>query len=157
MGLEATPVLMEEMVVVVAVAIRVVAQAQQVKVTMGITVVQPLTVAEEQVRLEVLAAQLHLGVTVSGGNGTANNITGSNVTRAAGGSANSSSAGGANTGNGGGSSGVSRGAGGSGIVIFRYITGEATNKGITVSGGASSASGVYTVLSFTSSGTLTLS
>jgi hypothetical protein len=48
-------------------------------------------------------------------------------------------------------------AGGSGIVIIRYVTAEASDLAITVSGGTSSANGVFTVVSFTSSGTLTLS
>lgn len=95
--------------------------------------------------------------TTSAGAGVSSNITGTNTTRAAGGFANSSGAGGANTGNGGGTSGSTSAAGGSGVVIFRYVTAEATNAGITVSGGTATTNGVYTVVTFTSSGTLTLS
>ena len=49
-------------------------------------------------------------------------------------------------------------AGGSGVVIFRYLTADATKQGlsITATGGSSSVSGDYTVWSFTSTGTVTV-
>lgn len=114
----------------------------------------------------------------AGGNGTANSITGSSVTRAGGGgsgainppgTASNGGTGGAgngtkttpggnataNTGSGGGGSGdafSTSGAGGSGIVIVRLLTADWGS----ISGGTQTTDGAYTVVSFTSSGTLTL-
>ena len=70
-------------------------------------------------------------------------------------------AGTANTGGGGGG-GASGGAaysgktGGSGIVIFRYRTADASSAGISVSGGTVTTSGGYTIHSFTSTGSTTV-
>jgi hypothetical protein len=48
------------------------------------------------------------------------------------------------------------GAGGSGIVIFRYLTSDASSAGITVTGGTITSSGGYTIHSFTSTGSTTV-
>jgi hypothetical protein len=64
-----------------------------------------------------------------------------------------------NTGGGGGGSGGTGGtsaAGGSGIVIFRYRTSDASSAGISVSGGTVTTSGGYTIHSFTSTGSTTV-
>jgi hypothetical protein len=47
------------------------------------------------------------------------------------------------------------GAGGSGIVIFRYITSQ--SSGLQIVGGTKTTSGDYTIHSFTSTGTTTVS
>jgi hypothetical protein len=64
-----------------------------------------------------------------------------------------------NRGNGGGG-GVSQiiggTAGSSGIVIFRYLTSDASSAGISVSGGTVTTSGGYTIHSFTSTGSTTV-
>jgi hypothetical protein len=46
-------------------------------------------------------------------------------------------------------------AGGSGIVVFRYLTSQ--NPGMQISGGTRTTSGDYTIHSFTSTGTVTVS
>jgi hypothetical protein len=46
--------------------------------------------------------------------------------------------------------------GGSGIVIFRYLTSDASSAGISVSGGTVTTSGGYTIHSFTSTGSTTV-
>jgi len=69
------------------------------------------------------------------------------------------SAGTANTGGGGGGARFTDpqgGAGGSGIVIFRYLTADAASAGISVSGGTVTTSGGYTIHSFTSTGSTTV-
>jgi hypothetical protein len=48
------------------------------------------------------------------------------------------------------------GTGGSGIVIFRYLTSDASSAGISVSGGTITSSGGYTIHSFTSTGSTTV-
>jgi hypothetical protein len=48
------------------------------------------------------------------------------------------------------------GNGGSGVVIFRYLTSEASFAGISVSGGTVTRSGAYTIHSFTSTGSTTV-
>jgi hypothetical protein len=58
-------------------------------------------------------------------------------------------------GGGGGSSSQNGGAGGSGIVIFRYLTSQ--NAGLQISGGTITTSGNYTIHTFTSTGTTTVS
>jgi hypothetical protein len=47
-------------------------------------------------------------------------------------------------------------AGGSGVVIFRYLTSDASQAGISVSGGTVTTSGGYTIHSFTSTGATTV-
>jgi outer membrane usher protein FimD/PapC len=47
-------------------------------------------------------------------------------------------------------------AGGSGTIVFRYLTSDASQAGISVSGGTVTTSGGYTIHSFTSSGTVTV-
>jgi hypothetical protein len=47
-------------------------------------------------------------------------------------------------------------AGGSGVVIFRYRTTDASSAGISVSGGTVTTSGGYTIHSFTSTGSTTV-
>ena len=114
----------------------------------------------------------------NGGAGIASSITGSSVGRAGGGggggdySAGTASSGGAtggsganataNTGGGGGGGGAqysvysnTAGLGGSGIVILRYLTSSAS--GYTVTGGTKTTSGSYTIHTFTSSGSLSIS
>jgi hypothetical protein len=66
----------------------------------------------------------------------------------------SATAGTANTGGGGGG-GDTAAAGGSGVVIFRYLTSQ--NPGMQISGGTRTTSGDYTIHSFTSTGTVTVS
>jgi hypothetical protein len=46
--------------------------------------------------------------------------------------------------------------GGSGIVIFRYLTSDASSAGISVSGGTVTTSGGYTIHTFTSTGSTTV-
>lgn len=91
----------------------------------------------------------------AGGAGTSNSITGSAVTYAKGGDGNGSGASGAaNTGNGGSASFTSSaagGSGGSGVVIVRCLT-----SAVSCSGGTVTTDGLYTVVRFTTSGTLTL-
>jgi hypothetical protein len=41
-------------------------------------------------------------------------------------------------------------------VIFRYLTSDASSAGISVSGGTITSSGAYTIHSFTSTGTTTV-
>jgi hypothetical protein len=48
------------------------------------------------------------------------------------------------------------GNGSAGIVIFRYLTSDATQAGISVSGGTITTSGGYTIHSFTSTGSTTV-
>jgi hypothetical protein len=48
------------------------------------------------------------------------------------------------------------GNGGSGVVIFRYRTVDASSAGISVSGGTVTTSGDYTIHSFTSTGSTTV-
>ena len=79
-----------------------------------------------------------------GGAGGANNVNGTVGTV---------NTGGGGGGGGGTSSGV---AGGSGIVIFRYLTSELLQANIYISGGTISTSGGYTIHSFTSTGTTTV-
>jgi hypothetical protein len=55
-----------------------------------------------------------------------------------------------------GQSGSNGGAGGSGVVIFRYLTSDASQAGLSVTGGTITSSGGYTIHSFTSSGTVTV-
>lgn len=92
----------------------------------------------------------------AGGSGTANSISGSSVTYAVGGNGNGSGANGtANRGNGGGgnfSGSGSGGSGGSGIFIARCLT-----SAVTCTGGTVTTDGLYTVVTFTTNGTLTLS
>ena len=92
------------------------------------------------------------GSGITGGSGTANSISGSSVTYAAGGnSGNTVTSGSANTGNGGGGSGnASSGAGGSGIVIISYAGSTQLMAGgtVTISGG-------NVIHTFTTSGYLT--
>jgi hypothetical protein len=63
-----------------------------------------------------------------------------------------------NTGGGGGGAGQGStgGTGGSGVVIFRYLTSDASSAGISVSGGTITTSGGYTIHSFTSTGSTTV-
>jgi hypothetical protein len=58
----------------------------------------------------------------------------------------------ANTGNG----GNQGGSGGSGVAVFRYLTSDASSAGISVSGGTITSSGGYTIHSFTSTGSTTV-
>jgi hypothetical protein len=67
----------------------------------------------------------------------------------------SATAGTANTGGGGGG-GDTAATGGSGVVIFRYRTADASSAGISVSGGTVTTSGGYTIHSFTSTGSTTV-
>lgn len=106
----------------------------------------------------------YTGAESGGGPGTANSITGSSVTYAAGGSGQANTdgtvAGGANTGNGGGGRRqTSAPAGGSGIVVVRYLTSAAS--GITITGGTKvvgpAGAPTYTVHTFTTSGSLVIS
>lgn len=97
------------------------------------------------------------GVGGVGGVGLSNSISGSAVTYARGGdgASNPVQSGAANTGNGGSagpySSTAASGAGGSGIVIISYPTGSMTTTGGTVT-----YSGGNTIVTFTSSGTFTV-
>lgn len=93
----------------------------------------------------------------AGGAGTSNSITGSAVTYATGGYGSEATGSGtrpgvANTGNGGGGNhnGAS-GSGGSGVVIISYPTGT-----LTATGGTITTSGGYTIHTFTSNGTFTV-
>ena len=100
-----------------------------------------------------------VGGSLNGGVGTANSITGTSVTYAAGGNGqantNTNVAGGANTGTGGGGARDSHGsAGGSGIVIVRYLTADAATA--TITGGTATTSGSYTVRTFLASGSLVI-
>ena len=101
------------------------------------------------------------GLGSSGGPGVASSITGTSVTRAAGGvgygNGGGGGAGAANTGNGGQGNGPNAwgGGGGSGVVIIRYLTSSAT--GLTITGGSATTSGSYTVRTFNSSGSLVIS
>jgi hypothetical protein len=47
-------------------------------------------------------------------------------------------------------------AGGSGVVIFRYRTADASSAGISIGGGTITTSGDYTIHSFTSTGSATV-
>ena len=108
------------------------------------------------------------GYGAAGGAGLALDITGSKVTYASGGAGGNSNSvgtganGAANLGNGGagGSSNDTSlkwgGSGGSGIVVVRYLGGLGSNTGGTATSGSGTATG-YTVHTFTSSGTLSLS
>lgn len=111
----------------------------------------------------------------AGGAGLSSSITGTSVTRAGGGGGGGSSAGGAggaggggagassnatagtaNTGGGGG--GVwysSPGAGGSGVVILRYVTADYSGTRTTTGSPSVTTSGIYTILTFNSSGSVT--
>jgi len=96
------------------------------------------------------------------GAGLSSSITGSAVTRAAGATGRTSSgtaaSGAANTGNGGqGGYNGPGGNGGSGVVIIRYVTAEKTAKGLTITGGTTSTSGIYTIHTFNSSANFTIS
>lgn len=103
------------------------------------------------------------GTTIgSAGAGLSSSITGSAVTRAAGATGRTTSgtaaSGAANTGNGGqGAYSTPGGAGGSGVVIIRYVTAEKTAKGLTITGGTTSTSGIYSIHTFNSSGNFTIS
>ena len=59
-------------------------------------------------------------------------------------------------GGGGAGQGSTGGTGGSGVVIFRYLTSDASSAGISVSGGTITTSGGYTIHSFTSTGSTTV-
>lgn len=111
----------------------------------------------------------------AGGAGLSSSITGTSVTRAGGGGGGGSSAGGAggaggggagayttavagtaNTGGGGGgiwSSGPA--AGGSGVVILRYVTADYSGTRTTTGSPSVTTSGIYTILTFNSSGSVT--
>jgi len=99
--------------------------------------------------------------TTTAGIGLANSITGASVTYAIGGAGRSgtaaaggageSDAGAANRGNGGGGGYPSPGAGGSGVVIVRYLTTDIPSA----TGGTVTTDGLYTVRTFTASGTFT--
>lgn len=91
----------------------------------------------------------------AGGSGVANSISGSSVTYAVGGNGNGAGANGtANRGNGGAgnfSASGSGGTGGSGIFIARCLT-----SAVSCTGGTVTTDGLYTVVTFTTSGTLTI-
>ena len=111
----------------------------------------------------------------AGGAGLSSSITGTSVTRAgggggggygaggsggggAGGTTGSGVAGTANTGGGGGgasSSGGGGGAGGSGVVILRYVTADYSGTRTTTGSPSVTTSGIYTILTFNSSGSVT--
>jgi len=118
-----------------------------------------------------------VGSGYDGGTGAASSITGTSVTYAGGGGGgygsgggsggaggggagayNGGTAGTANTGGGGGGgwtyAGGSGGAGGSGIFIMRYLTSSLSTK--TVTGGTVTTDGLYTVRTFTASGSLVI-
>ena len=118
-----------------------------------------------------------VGSGYNGGTGAASSITGTSVTYAGGGgggygdgggsggaggggagSNNAGQAATANTGGGGGGGWTyaagSGGAGGSGIFIIRYLTSSLSNK--TVTGGTVTTDGLYTVRTFTASGSLVI-
>jgi hypothetical protein len=104
----------------------------------------------------------------TGGDGIASDITGTSVTRAGGGAggggtggtggggSGSGGVGTANTGSGGGgNTGTANGGeGGSGVCFIRYTTTEAAGLNITATNGTSSTSGLFTIWTFNSTGTL---
>ena len=114
----------------------------------------------------------------AGGAGLSSSITGTSVTRAGGGGGGSStgngtggaggaggggagsynnpSAGTANTGGGGGGTWSGSGAaGGSGVVILRYVTADYSGTRTTTGSPSVTTSGIYTILTFNSSGSVT--
>lgn len=116
----------------------------------------------------------------AGGAGLSSSITGTSVTRAGGGGGGGFSAGGAggaggggagavitatagtaNTGGGGGGAWSSSswtsiyGAGGSGVVILRYVTADYSGTRTTTGSPSVTTSGIYTILTFNSSGSVT--
>lgn len=118
----------------------------------------------------------------AGGAGLSSSITGTSVTRAGGGGGGSNGgagtggaggsggggaggttgggpvAGTANTGGGGGgasAAGSSGGAGGSGVVILRYVTADYSGTRTTTGSPSVTTSGIYTILTFNSSGSVT--
>ena len=95
----------------------------------------------------------------AGGVGISSDITGTAVTRGKGGDGGGIGTGGAgtaNTGNGGdGNTGTANGGvGGSGVCFVRYTTTEAAGLNITATNGTSSTSGLFTIWTFNSTGTL---
>lgn len=111
------------------------------------------------------------GTGAAGGGGFVSSISGTSTTYAGGGggggrlaggaggaggggagSTTAGTAGTANTGGGGGGSNGTNADGGSGVVIFRYLTGG----GVSATGGTVTTSGSYTIHTFTSNGTLTI-
>jgi hypothetical protein len=52
---------------------------------------------------------------------------------------------------------LTSGTGGSGIVIFRYLTNDLATHGVSITGGAVSQTGSYTVHTFTSTGSVLVS
>jgi hypothetical protein len=115
------------------------------------------------------------GVGGAGGAGLSSSITGTSVTRAGGGGgggSNSSGAGGAGGGGAGASSNSTAGtantggggggiytsgsaAGGSGVVILRYVTADYSGTRTTTGSPSVTTSGIYTILTFNSSGSVT--
>jgi len=111
----------------------------------------------------------------AGGAGLSSSITGTSVTRAGGGGGGGSSAGGAGGAGGGGDGGYSNatagtantggggggiwtgspGAGGSGVVILRYVTTDYSGTRTTTGSPSVTTSGIYTILTFNSSGSVT--
>lgn len=111
----------------------------------------------------------------AGGAGLSSSITGTSVTRAGGGGGGGSSAGGAGGAGGGGAGAVSNAtagtantggggggiwsstpaAGGSGVVILRYVTADYSGTRTTTGSPSVTTSGIYTILTFNSSGSVT--